>query len=162
MLILFLENLTMFNYIYWVGLVQIGTNHLSLLSVFNFLILICAQQNKRCVLRSKSLALKASSTYGVIMDDLKLRQAFCDMKTAGGGWTVIQRRADGSVNFFRKWAAYKASFGSLTGEFWWGLENIHLLTSSAPQELRIDVPRILSICAIYKLACAIYKLACAI
>ena len=130
----------MFNYIDLVGLVQVGTNHLSHLSVFNFLILIfmCSTE-QRCVLRSKSLALKASSTYGVILDDLKLRQAFCDMKTAGGGWTVIQRRQDGSINFFRKWAAYKAGFGSLTGEFWWGLENIHLLTSSAPHELRIDM-----------------------
>ena len=62
------------------------------------------------------------------------------MKTGLGGWTVIQRRQDGSVRFYdKKWAAYKAGFGSLTGEFWWGLEKIHLMTSSGAHELRIDM-----------------------
>lgn len=34
-------------------------------------------------------------------------QVFCDMDTNGGGWTLIQRREDGSVNFQRKWKDYK-------------------------------------------------------
>lgn len=33
---------------------------------------------------------------------------------------VFQRRADGSVNFFRGWEAYRDGFGKLTGEHWLG------------------------------------------
>lgn len=33
---------------------------------------------------------------------------------------VIQRREDGSVNFFRGWEAYRDGFGTTTGEHWLG------------------------------------------
>lgn len=66
-------------------------------------------------------------------------QVFCDMRTDGGGWTVIQRREDGSVNFFRGWDAYRDGFGKLTGEQWLGLRRIHQLTIQAHYELRIDL-----------------------
>ena len=63
---------------------------------------------------------------------------FCDMKN--GGWTVFQRRRDGSENFYRNWADYVAGFGNLKREFWLGLNHIHCLTSAAPRtELRVDL-----------------------
>ena len=57
-----------------------------------------------------------------------------------GGWTVFQRRRDGSENFYRNWADYVAGFGNLKREFWLGLDHIHCLTSAAPRtELRVDL-----------------------
>ncbi|XP_060561066.1 protein scabrous-like [Ruditapes philippinarum] len=54
-------------------------------------------------------------------------QTWCDMKN--GGWTVIQRRLDGSENFYRTWTDYVCGFGDISGEYWLGLENIHGLTT---------------------------------
>ena len=57
-----------------------------------------------------------------------------------GGWTVFQRRRDGSESFYRNWADYVGGFGNLKREFWLGLDHIHCLTSAAPRtELRIDL-----------------------
>ncbi|XP_071799933.1 ficolin-3-like [Asterias amurensis] len=57
-------------------------------------------------------------------------RVYCDMTTTGGGWIVIQRRLDGSVDFYRDWADYRAGFGNLAGEFWLGNENLRALTES--------------------------------
>ncbi|ALC39858.1 maker549, partial [Drosophila busckii] len=63
----------------------------------------------------------------------------CDSKFAGEGWTVIQRRVDGSVNFNRTWEEYRNGFGDLRGEFWLGLEKLHLMTKFQPHELYIQL-----------------------
>ncbi|XP_033624589.1 ficolin-2-like [Asterias rubens] len=57
-------------------------------------------------------------------------RVYCDMTTTGGGWIVIQRRLDGSVDFYRDWADYRAGCGTLTGEFWLGNDNLRALTES--------------------------------
>ncbi|XP_054767305.2 ficolin-2-like [Lytechinus pictus] len=66
-------------------------------------------------------------------------QVYCDMETDGGGWTVLQKRQDGSVDFFRGFASYRRGFGSLDGEFWLGNDQIHRLTSQDEYHLRIDL-----------------------
>ena len=66
-------------------------------------------------------------------------QGYCDTLTDGGGWLVIQKRKDGSENFHRFWWEYEMGFGSLTGEFWFGLNALHCLTSQGQWELHVDL-----------------------
>ena len=62
-------------------------------------------------------------------DELPAFDVFCDQTTDGGGWTVFQKRLNGSVDFYRYWNDYKCGFGDLNSEFWLGLDKIHRLTS---------------------------------
>ena len=66
-------------------------------------------------------------------------RVYCDTSSGGGGWIVIQRRKDGSVEFEKRdWVEYEDGFGNLHGEFWIGLRSMHCLTSQGNWELRID------------------------
>ncbi|XP_068445249.1 fibrinogen gamma chain [Clinocottus analis] len=70
---------------------------------------------------------------------------YCEIDGFGRGFTVIQRRRDGSLDFHKDWVQYKNGFGHLspddTTEFWLGNEKIHLLTAATtmPTVLRIEL-----------------------
>ncbi|GFT38816.1 techylectin-5A [Nephila pilipes] len=67
---------------------------------------------------------------------------YCDMETAGGGWTVIQRRGDfgNAENYFDKtWQDYKSGFGNLNREFWLGNDNIFAITNQGRYSVRFDM-----------------------
>ena len=51
---------------------------------------------------------------------------------------MIQKRLDGSVNFYRRWYDYKRGFGNIRGEFWLGLDKIRRLTNER-SKLRVDL-----------------------
>ena len=57
---------------------------------------------------------------------------------SSGDWTVIQRRVDGSESFARNWTEYKSGFGDPTGNYWAGLDTMHLATSCTPTRLEIN------------------------
>ncbi|XP_064506425.1 angiopoietin-2 isoform X2 [Pseudopipra pipra] len=67
------------------------------------------------------------------------KKAYCDMETGGGGWTVIQRREDGSVDFHRTWKEYKMGFGDPAGEYWLGNEFVSQLTNQKRYVLKIHL-----------------------
>ncbi|KAM4663301.1 ficolin-1-A-like [Discoglossus pictus] len=88
-------------------------------------------------LQKKGLVL--SDWYTIYPDGKQALKVLCDMHTDGGGWTVFQRRWDGSVNFIRDWTSYKKGFGNQLNEFWLGNDNLHKLTLSGTWELRVDL-----------------------
>ena len=80
-----------------------------------------------------------SGVYSVNPDGKGSFNVYCDMRTDGGGWTVFQRRQDGSVDFYRGWNDYKSGFGQLTAEFWLGNDKIHRLTAARTSTLRVEL-----------------------
>ena len=80
-----------------------------------------------------------SGVYPIDPDGKGSFDVYCDMRTDGGGWTVFQRRQDGSVDFYRGWNDYKSGFGQLTAEFWLGNDKIHRLTASRASSLRVEL-----------------------
>ncbi|XP_031441567.1 angiopoietin-1 isoform X1 [Clupea harengus] len=81
-----------------------------------------------------------NGVYTIQISSLEPRkQVYCNMESAGGGWTVIQHREDGSVDFQRTWKEYKMGFGSMSGEHWLGNEFVYLLTSQLQYAMRVEL-----------------------
>ena len=85
-------------------------------------------------------AVPVSGLYMISPDPMKGDfVVYCDMKLAGGGWTVISRRIDGSLDFKVGQEKYLSGFGLYNRNFWLGLERIRILTKSVPMELWVGM-----------------------
>ncbi|KFB41116.1 AGAP011225-PA-like protein [Anopheles sinensis] len=90
--------------------------------------------------RSCRQVMKLSDRYLIhVEENSKPFEVFCEQNKFDGGWTVIQHRFDGSVDFYRNWTEYRNGFGNMGGEFWLGLEYVHQLTKSRPHELLVEM-----------------------
>ena len=108
----------------------------SIIYAIIFYLFILAFRNCADIFKSGQ---KRDGVYIIKPDNQSAFNVFCDQTTAGGGWTVFQKRIDGSVDFNLNWSDYKHGFGNLNGEFWLGLERIHRLTSDNNSMLRVDM-----------------------
>ncbi|CAH3018812.1 unnamed protein product [Porites evermanni] len=95
------------------------------------------RHHKNCAELYKS-GERANGVYTIDPDGSGPFDVFCDQTTAGGGWIVLQKRLDGSVDFYRGWTDYKVGFGNLNGELWLGLDKINRLTKTG-NRLRVDL-----------------------
>ncbi|CAL1540611.1 unnamed protein product [Lymnaea stagnalis] len=79
-----------------------------------------------------------SAVYQVLPENSPfLVPVYCEMIN-DTGYTLLQRRIDGTISFNRRWSEYKHGFGNPYGELWAGNELIHLLTTQKSYTLRID------------------------
>ncbi|XP_052232786.1 ryncolin-2-like isoform X3 [Dreissena polymorpha] len=85
---------------------------------------------------------KLSGVYTIITPVTHTKvQVFCDMEKDGGGWTVFQKRFNGSEDFYRNFSDYEKGFGTVYAEHWLGLKNIYEMTSHGSNQLRVDIVR---------------------
>ncbi|XP_051991965.1 angiopoietin-1-like [Xyrauchen texanus] len=80
-----------------------------------------------------------NGVYTINISPQETKKVYCNMESAGGGWTVIQRREDGSVDFQKTWKEYKMGFGSVSAEHWLGNEFVHILTNQRQYALRVEL-----------------------
>ncbi|KAL2076991.1 hypothetical protein ACEWY4_027408 [Coilia grayii] len=64
-------------------------------------------------------------------------EVWCDMETMGGGWMLVQKRHNGSVDFHRTWREYKQGFGGASGEHWLGNSALHRISTSRDYSLLV-------------------------
>ncbi|KAH8363088.1 hypothetical protein KR084_005234, partial [Drosophila pseudotakahashii] len=71
-----------------------------------------------------------------------LHERYCAFATDGPAWTVIQNRGgafDHLENFNRTWDEYRAGFGNLSRDFWFGNEFTHKILYRDDHELRVEL-----------------------
>uniref|UniRef100_A0A672JYZ4 Angiopoietin-related protein 1-like n=1 Tax=Sinocyclocheilus grahami TaxID=75366 RepID=A0A672JYZ4_SINGR len=108
--------------------------------VFTHLCVLVSRGPFRDCLQAMQAGHSTSGTYLLKPDGTETPvQAWCEHDVDRGGWTLIQRRKDGSVNFFRNWDSYKKGFGEVDGEHWLGLENIYNLGKQEDYKLLVEL-----------------------
>ncbi|XP_056016787.1 ficolin-1-like [Ostrea edulis] len=103
------------------------------------IILYLSSQYKSCAdILNKLPSVKGKDGVYEIYVANQTRKVFCDMTTEGGGWTGIQKRIDGSTDFYKTWDEYKKGFGNPGTNYWIGNDAIHILTKEN-QMLRVEL-----------------------
>ncbi|XP_062597163.1 ryncolin-1-like [Saccostrea cucullata] len=94
------------------------------------------------ILKKKPHRRNRDGVYTIYPSSGTKRKVYCDMTTDGGGWTVIQRRMDGTTDFqSKKWKNFAEGFGHPKHEYWFGNDAVHALTTGGKMKLRIDLQR---------------------
>ena len=75
---------------------------------------------------SATACTKRSGIYKILVEKYSNEPFYvaCDAETENGDWLIIQRRQDGSVDFYRDWVIYENDFGDIDGEFFYGFKKV--------------------------------------
>ena len=67
----------------------------------------CSEVKSNAVKFSTSLKSRVYNITNFCGDCQLIAEGYCDADTEGGGWLVVQRRQDGSIDFNRGWTEYE-------------------------------------------------------
>ncbi|XP_060571509.1 fibrinogen-like protein 1 [Ruditapes philippinarum] len=81
-----------------------------------------------------------SGVYPIRLPNRKIVNIWCDMEDKeDSGWTIIQKRIDGKINFTRRWDDYSFGFGNVNSEYWFGNDNLYWMTHYKNYSIRFDM-----------------------
>lgn len=98
----------------------------------------CGSTNSKLPRECDDLINTTTGVSTIYPDGIHPVQVYCIMAN-NETWTVIQRRFNGFVDFYRNWEEYKNGFGSISGEYWLGNDNIHQISTSTSHRLSIYI-----------------------